>query len=376
MTRIHIIESVNEGKLMYRFQSFLEQIRKEFGKGTIDVERLLQEEFDVDITASYLSLNLRNPIIVAPGPLSQRISQIKRAAKAGYGGMVLKSVVGEDKDGNASMKALRKRSTFARWVYDEEGNPIFHWNGGLDPRSLNDYLAFARKAFRVGKKAEFPLIASFLCHLPKNVDEEWRAEEWEYTTKKLVEAASVMYRDSPVRLEIDFCPFLKRENLAVDKATVLRWYREASTFIKEASTNVQVVPKLLNLDFGLNFQIEMAIAARDGGADGVVIANRFFRKYFSKETGEEYFTAHGGRELRITNQHQIREVKKRIDIPISATGGTYSGKHVAEYLEAGAQNVQILTYIMKNGFEKAFYNLMFSPKNGFLTLILKEKFGK
>ncbi|HIE18767.1 TPA: hypothetical protein EYP75_03475 [Candidatus Bathyarchaeota archaeon] len=334
---------------------------------------MLESEFSIKISASYLNLDLRNPIIIAPGPLSQNISQIKRAAKTGYGGMVLKSVVGEDKDGNTSMKALRKKSIFARWVYDDEGNPIFHWNGGLDLRRLEDYLSFARKAFQLGKKEGFPLIASFLCHLPKDVDEEWKIEEWEYTTKKLVEAARIFYEDSPVILEIDLCPFLKREKLAVDKATVLRWYREIPRFVKEISSNVHIVPKLLNLDFGLDFQIEMVKAAKEGNADGVVIANRFFRKYVTKETGEAYFTAHGGRELRVLNQKQIREVRKILDIPICATGGTYSGRHVAEYLKIGAQNVQVLTYVIKNGFEKAFEDLMFNPEDGFVTLILKEK---
>ena len=60
-------------------------------------------------------------------------------------------------------------------------------------------------------------------------------------------------------------------------------------------------------------------------------------------------------------------------MPISATGGTYSGKHIAEYLKIGAQNVQVLTYVMKNGFEKAFEELMFNPKDGFVALVLKEK---
>ncbi len=350
----------------------LKHIKKRFDEGDLDIKRLLEREFGVAISASYLDLDLRNPVVIAPGPLSQRISQIERAARAGYGGMVLKSVVGEDKDGNASMKALRKGSSFARWVYDEEGNPIFHWSGGLDLRSLSEYLAFAREAFKLGKKLGFPLIGSFLCHLPKSEDEEWKVEEWEYTTRKLIEAASILYDDSPAILEIDFCPFLKREKLAVNKATVLRWYREAPRLVKEASSNVYVVPKLLNLDFGLDFQIEMVKAAEDGGADGVVVANRFFRKYVVKETGEEYFTAHGGRELRILNQHQIREVRKISDIPISATGGTYSGRHIAEYLELGAQNVQVLTYIMKNGFERAFEDLMFNPEYGFVTLTLKE----
>jgi len=362
-----------QGMIMSKLQIILERIKKEFKKGNLNLGKILGSDFDVDISASYLNLNLRNPILIAPGPLSQTISQIKRAAKSGYGGMVLKSVVGEDKDGNASMKALRKRSTFARWVYDDEGNPIFHWNGGLDLRSLEDYLSFARKAFKIGKKENFPLIESFLCHLPKDVNEEWRIEEWEYTTKKLVEAAHVLYGDSPVILEIDFCPFLKREKLAVEKAAVLRWYREIPRLIKEVSSNVHIVPKLLNLDFGLDFQIEMAKAAKEGNADGVVIANRFFRRYVSKDTGEAYFTAHGGRELRVLNQKQIQEVRKILDIPISATGGTYSGRHVAEYLKIGAQNVQVLTYVMKKGFERAFEDLMFNTKDGFVTLILKEK---
>jgi dihydroorotate dehydrogenase len=105
----------------------------------------------------------------------------------------------------------------------------------------------------------------------------------------------------------------------------------------------------------------------------LVVANRFFRKYIDKETGEEYFTAHGGKELRILNQKQVREIRKAVDLPISATGGTYSGRHVAEYLEIGAQNVQVLTYVMKNGFERAFRNLMFDPENGFINLALKKE---
>lgn len=356
---------------MSSIRALLERLKKEIISG--DLYGLLEREFGIDLSASYLDLNLRNPIIVAPGPLSQSISQIKRAAKAGYGGMVLKSVVGEDRRGNASMSMMRRGSTFARWVYDDEGNPIFHWNGGLDPRNLRDYLEFAREAFKIGKELEFPLVASLLCHLPKNVDEEWRAEEWEHTTKELVEAARIMYRDSPVILEIDFCPFLKREKLAVDRETILRWYREAPRLVKEAASNVHVVPKLLNLDFGLDFQVEMTRAAKEGNADGVVVANRFFKKYIVRETGEEYFTAHGGKELRIMNQRQIREIRRAVDLPISATGGTYSGRHVAEYLELGAQNVQVLTYIMKNGFERAFHNLMFDPEDGFIALTLKGK---
>jgi len=346
-------------------------LEKDYVKGrTRIVEEAVKKELGVDLSASYLGLRLRNPLVIAPGPLSQSLRQIERAARAGYGGMVLKSVIGEDKNGNASMRMLRTKPTFVRWVEDEEGNPVYHWNGGLDLRNLSDYLKFAEKAFRLGRDLRFPLVASFLCHLPKERDEEWKVDEWEFTVRKLCEAASVMYEDEPIVMEIDFCPFLKREKLAVDEETVLRWYREAPELVKEAASIARVVPKVLNLDFGLDFQVEIVKAAERCGVDGVVIANRFFTRYSDPRTEEEYFTAHGGKELRLVNQRQISEVKKTLDISVSATGGTYTGRHVHEYLQLGAENVQALTYIMRKGFEASFRDLMFNRENGLIVSVI------
>lgn len=352
----------------------LDSMRKNFSEGKMkNVEVAVGTEFGVDLSATYLGLELKNPMIVAPGPLSHSVLQIERAARAGYGGMVLKSVVGEDKNGNASMKALRTKPNFAKWASDAEGNPVYHWNGGLDLRNLEEYLRFAEKAFELGKNLGFPLIASFMCHLPKERDEEWKVEEWEYTARKLCKAASIMYGDRPAIFEIDFCPFLKREKLAVDQETVLRWYREAPKMVKDAIPDAKVAPKILNLDFGLDFQTDMMKTAKQGGADGVVVANRFFKKYVDGTTKEEYFTAHGGKELREMNQMQIKEAKKNVDIPISATGGTYSGKHIYEYLSLGAQNIQLVTYLMRNGFEEPFKNLLFNPEDGLIATILKNR---
>jgi dihydroorotate dehydrogenase (fumarate) len=353
----------------------MELIKNDFVAGRIKkVEDEVRKHIGIDLTSFYLDLELKNPLIVAPGPLSQAVFQVERAARAGYGGMVLKSVIGEDKHGNSSMKSLRAKPTFARWVNDEEGNPIYHWNGGLDRRNLSDYIKFAEKAFRKGSELSFPLIPSFLCHLPRKVDEEeWKVEEWTYTVARLGEAASSMYKDQKLIFEIDFCPFLKREKLTVEKNVILRWYRETPRLIKEAWPDSQVIPKLLNLGFGLDFQIEIMMAAKEGGADGIVIANRFFKKYVNLDTKNGYFTAHGGKELRVMNQQQIAKIKKSMNIPVSATGGTYSGKHAYEYLSLGAQNVQLLTFIMKNGFEEVFRNIIFNETNGLLASILKSE---
>jgi len=362
-----------EERVMEGTRKEMLDISKALSEGkTKNVEEIVKDRLGVDLSASYMGLELRNPLIVAPGPLSQSPFQIKRAAKSGFGGMVLKSVIGENKEGNASMKSLRTRPTYTKWVEDEEENPVFHWNGGLDQRCFKDYLKFAKSAFQLGKELDFPLIVSFLCHLPKERDEEWKFEEWEYTVKKLYEAASIMYEDSPIIFEIDFCPFLKREHLAVDKEIVKRWYREAPRLIKEISPDIKVAPKILNLDFGLKFQAEMVTASKEGGADGVVIANRFYIKYMDTKTKEKYFTTHGGKALRERNQHLIKETKETPDLMISATGGIYSGKHAYEYISLGAQNVQLLTLIMKYGFEESLRSLLFNPKDGFIISILES----
>ena len=328
---------------------------------------------NVDFKTSYLDIELKNPIVLAPGHLSSHSKQIEEAAKSGFGAIVLKSVVGEDKKGNASMEINRRTSKFW-WVKDEEGNPILHWKGGLDLRSFPKYLEFAREAYKIGQDYNTPLIASFLCHLPRTLDEEWKVKEWEYTTRKLNEIGYT-------HMEIDFCPFLKEDEEATNKMeTVLRWYREAPGLIKEVDKKIKVVPKILNLDFDMEFQEKMVRAAVEGGADGVTIANRFFVKgYVNKETGEVYDTAHGGKELRERNQELIRKVRKGgIRIPINATGGTYTGEHVLEYLSLGAQDVQVFTYVFNTKVEKkkkigeALQNLLLNPQNGLVTTMLSK----
>jgi dihydroorotate dehydrogenase (fumarate) len=349
----------------------LKQISLQLNERRIkDPEKLIKEEWGIDLSSSYLCINLRNPVIIAPGPLSQSVAQVKSAAQTGYGGMVLKSVVGEDKKGNASMKSLRTKPRFAKWVVDAEGNPVYHWNGGLDLRNLDDYLKFISEAYKIGRELDFPIISSFLCHLPMNIKEEWRVDEWYHTVSSILEAANSSNKDNPLILEIDFCPFLKREKIVSGKNIVKRWYKEAPELVKDVSSEIKVIPKVLNLDFGMEFQTEMVKAAQSGKSDGVVIANRFFRKYKDKNTNEEYFTAHGGKELRELNKEQVAKAKEIINIPISATGGTYSGRNVYDYMMLGAQNVQMLTYIMRFGFEHAFRNILLNQENGLVSTIL------
>ena len=360
---------------MERSREKLKKLSEYFSDKSIpqDFSDIIKEELGISLESRYGSHFIKSPLLIAPGQLTIHTSQIAKIKKAGYGGCVLKSVVGEDEKGACSMAYQRKPSTYIKTVYDPDDKegafPIIHWDGRCDTRNLPEYSKFARETQK-HSNPDFLIVASFLCHLP-SPNEDFRKDEWLHTTEKLFNCGYGIF-------EIDFCPFLKKDSILIEKENILRWYRTVPRFVKSISPRIVVFPKLLNLDFGLKFQIQMVEASLEGKADGIVVANRIFKR--------EYDSGHGGEELRQRNLSQIKEIRRIFpEISISATGGVYSGRHVFDYLDAGAENVQILSYIMGkvnspfpkddgNKFERVFHKLMLDTQDGLISCTLKEVF--
>ncbi|MCM8814703.1 MAG: hypothetical protein NC931_01765, partial [Candidatus Omnitrophica bacterium] len=84
-----------------------------------DFSDIVKNELNLDIWAKYGNLELKNPVIVAPGQMTTSILQLHLIKQAGFAGCVLKSVVAEDKNQRCSMKILRKKPTKVETVYDE-----------------------------------------------------------------------------------------------------------------------------------------------------------------------------------------------------------------------------------------------------------------
>ncbi|MCX7705173.1 MAG: hypothetical protein N2115_02805 [bacterium] len=333
--------------------------------------QIVRDELNLDIHARYGPLKLKNPVLVAPGQMTVSLKQIQMIKQAGFSGCVLKSVVAEDDKGNCSMIKLRKRPTRVETVYDdydENGEfPIIHWDGGLDTRNLEEYLEFASQAIRLNS-LDFPIIASLLGHLP-SYGEDFIEDEWIYTTKRLYDAGYRIF-------EIDFCPFLKEHDELMNQKTILMWYKSIPGIMKRVFRDIFVFPKILNLDYGVEFQLKMVEASIEGSADGVVIANRVYKK--------EFGCAHGGKELKQRNLIQIKNAHQCFpDVEISGTGGIYRGTHIIEYLDAGAKNVQVLSFLMGkvkrpfekkgNKFQQVFFKLMLDANDGYLACLLKQR---
>ncbi|HRR96906.1 MAG TPA: hypothetical protein P5150_09300 [Candidatus Ratteibacteria bacterium] len=351
------MDTINELRKLYEDRS----LRKE-------IEKRIKEITGIDLSAKYGNFCLKNPILVAPGQLTRTQTQIRQIREAGFGGCVLKSVAGEDKEGNCSMELYRTPPTYLKSIYEnydiDKKFPIIHWDGRGDTRNLDEYLYFAENVFKYEKDNEFLIISSIIAHFPLP-DEEIKKDEWIYTTEKLYNVGARIF-------EIDFCPQLEKEEEKIEKENILRWYKNIPSIIKSVKKDISVFPKIMNLEFGIDFQIEMVKAAVEGKADGVVIANRIFKK--------EFGCAHGGKELKERNIQQIKEVKKLFpDVHISATGGIYTGKDILDYIQVGAENVQLLSFLMGKSsinfgiegtkFEKVFYFLLFDSETGLLPLL-------
>lgn len=332
----------------------------------------IKDRFGIDISSKYGPNIITNPIMVAPGQITLTKGQVGLISEAGYGGLVLKSFVGEDQTGSCSLNSFRVKPTWIKTFFEAEDikgeHPIIHWNGRLDIRDWNVYRPFAQQSLEIGLDTGICVVASLLCHLPQE-DEEWLEAEWIYTTKEFYDIGYRIF-------EIDFCPYLKSENVVNDKNTVLRWYRQAPHVMKKVAGPITVFPKLLNPGWGDEFQVQMVEASMAGGADGVVIANRIYKP--------EYKSAHGGRELKEINLRTIEKVRnKGLNIPISATGGIYTGRDIIDYIKAGAESTQLLSYIMGrvktplvkqgNKSEKILFKLIFDTEDGLIAEMLRIK---
>lgn len=340
-----------------------------------NIGEIVLEEFGIDLSCTYGSTRLKNPLIVAPGQMTIRTEQIAVIAEAGYGSAALKSFLGEASDGSCSMPDFRSKPSWVKSYYEADdtakARPIIHWDGRLDTRDLAHYLPFAQESLDIEKRTGMPVIASILCHLP-NGDEDWLADEWVHTTRAIYDLGYRLF-------EVDFCPFLKSESKAENRKTVLRWYRECIRLMKDAVGEIEVFPKMLNLQYGEEFFLETCFAAIEGGADGLVVANRIYK--------DEFGSGHGGEELRQLNLGHVRACREAgISVPISATGGIYTGIEALDYIAAGAENVQLLSMIMGrvegylgpgNKFQQVFYKLMLDPNDGLIAgmLAIKEKYN-
>jgi dihydroorotate dehydrogenase len=361
-----------------------------------NLDEYLREAYNLDMTASYAGITLRNPWGKASGQLSLNRVQLEEAAEAGLGLVVLKTVIAQDRNGLQSMSAwsIKESQMVAEPIQGARTGATgwtVTWKGRGWWQPFTDYLLLVRAAGSIARSRDLLIVPSVKYHLPAPGETEWRTEEYVETTRAILDAYQASFGNSPMPLEKDFSPTLAGSDRVSGQAMVLDWLRRVPDLIRSASIGagqVKVGLKLFNSLDDDDFQLAMLTEVHgwQRSPDFVIYANRLFdpNRVFEGQRG----VAYGGpdlsdRNLRILSalrSSQERGETKRDPLEISGTGDISSGRIAVEYALRGCTSFQIHTlfqlpaaeYAMRAGtkVQKALHRLYFDPRDGFIVWLL------
>ena len=272
----------------------------------------------VNLQTTYMGLNLANPFIVAASGLTDSVDKVKKAAAAGAGAVVLKSLLEED-----IVSAVQKDASLDTYSIHPEAAEYINELGMLS--HPDSYLELVEESV---KAVDIPVIASLNCF----TDKWWhdyavRIEKMGAAALELnVALVPVSVKESPESVEDTICNMVKK---AVE------------------SVNIPVAVKI-----GSNFSSLPAFVnkLRKAGASAVVLFNRFYRPDIDIDTLE---FKNGDPLSDAAEYSQVLRwtgiLSDLVECDFSASTGIHDSDTAIKMILAGANTVQICTVLYKKG---------------------------
>lgn len=297
----------------------------------------------VDLTTTYMGLNLSNPVVVSSSGLTNSLKGVVKGAEAGAGAIVLKSLFEEQ---IAAETGALGRFTDAG-APGEGAEYLQSYGMALGPR---DYLRLVREAKQA---VAVPVIASLNCISP---------EHWiDYATQLAGAGADALELNialMPTQPHLDgatveehYCRILQAIKACISIPVALKIGPYFSAFAHLAdrlSHNRTEAPEFTVGWFGPNTTPGKVIWQR---ADALVLFNRFYPFDIDLDdlqpaTGSPYSTS---AEIH-TSLRWISLLAGRVGCDLAAATGIHDGHDAVKQLLAGATVVQVCSTLYKNGF--------------------------
>jgi dihydroorotate dehydrogenase (fumarate) len=277
----------------------------------------------VDITTTYMGLNLRSPLVVSASPLSEKLDNIRHMEDAGAGAVVLYSLFEEQirKEREAvTHYLLYGTESFAEALtYFPEPD---EYHAGTE-----DYLNLIRQAKAA---VDIPIIASL---------NGTSLGGWTKFARKMEEAGA-----DALELNIYYIP----TNMSMSGEEVENTYLDILHAVKSA-IHIPVAVKLSPYFSNLSY---MAKRFDMGGADALVLFNRFYQPDIDLETLEVVpnvlLSTPQAMRLPLT---WIAILYGRIKADMAATSGIHTPADVVKMLMAGASVTMMASAILRSGIE-------------------------
>jgi dihydroorotate dehydrogenase (NAD+) catalytic subunit len=262
----------------------------------------------VDLTTHIGNLVLKNPIMPASGTFSQELANVFDISK--LGAHVSKTVTAEIRSGNPTPRV------------SESGNNMLN-SIGVPSKGLKN---FKEKILPLYSEYKVPFIASVSAP---------SADGFAYICEEIsvpgIDAIEINI--SCPNIEDDGRAFAMRPNSTLN---VIKKVRSA--------TNLPIWAKLTP---NTGETIEVAIAAQDGGANALVVANTILAMQIDIKTYKpslgNIMGGLSGPGLKPIIVRMVYQCAKVVDIPVIGCGGISNYEDVIEFILAGASAVQVGT---------------------------------
>jgi dihydroorotate dehydrogenase (fumarate) len=275
----------------------------------------------MDLTARYLGLDLRNPVVASASPLSNTAAGVGRLADAGVGAVVLYSLFEEELRAEAARNAALADAGTESFA---ESLSYFPAGADADPGPRRYLSLLERSAASV----DIPVLAS--------LNGATRGG-WTGYARSLQDAGA-----AAIELNISYLP----GETVISGRDVEERHLEILGLVKAAVT----VPVSVKLSPYFSSAGEMAVRLDEAGADGLVLFNRFLQPDIDPETltVTAGFGLSSPAEARLPRTW-IALLAGRVRGSLAASTGVQDSADVAAYLLAGADAVMTASALLRGG---------------------------
>jgi dihydroorotate dehydrogenase (fumarate) len=275
----------------------------------------------VDSSTTYLGLKLKNPLVISACPLTAQVGQLRRLEEAGAAAAVLPSLFEEQIEHD--VEEMIKVHEFGT---DSFAEALTYFPEQQDyATGPDEYLETIAKA---KKAVEIPIIASL---------NGSNKGGWIRYAKMMQDAGA-----DAVELNIYF--------VAADPEQTGRdvesKYLDLVAAVKESIS----IPLAVKVGPFFSAMANMGVRLSQGGADGLVLFNRFFQPDIDLDTLETHPQLHlsAPSEL-LTPLRWIAILHGRVDASLAATGGIHDSHALLKALLAGADVGMVASVLYQKG---------------------------
>ena len=277
----------------------------------------------VDLSTTYLGLTLKNPLVVSPSPLCEKVDNIRRMEDAGASAVVLPSLFEEqitleshylDRYLSHGTESFAESLTYFPDMVD--------YNLGPD-----GYLEHIRRAKFV---VDIPIIGSL---------NGSSTGGWISYAKKIEEAGA-----DALELNTYYIP----TDPELTGAQVEQMYLD---LVRDVKASIRI-PVAVKLNHFFSAFANMGWRLDQAGADALVLFNRFYQPDFDLEKLEVVpnLTLSSSYEV-LLRLHWVAILYGHIRADLAVTGGVHTALDVLKAMMVGARVAMMTSALLKNGIE-------------------------